>query len=183
VNLDASVVGQLLQDVPLGAMIENLGLAIATAQERLDSVAIEATLRLANTNTTLLDADGKTVTRSLLELGFTPTFYQFTEATLEVSFIASMQVAEALGVGFGLRVGGQLSSPDQAAAQLAELAREEESLAGEMTQNRERIAKEREDILSAVREQKEDFQDLLNNEQGKEQLGGGGDGGGGGATG
>ena len=160
-NLDASVVGQLLQDVPLGTMIENLGLGIATAQERLDNVAIEATLRLANTNTTLLDADGNTVTRSLLELGFTPTFYQFTEATLDVSFIASMQVAEALTVGFGLRVGGQIGSADQAAAKLAELDREEKSLAGEMTQKRERIAKEREDLLSSVQEQKDDFEDLL----------------------
>jgi hypothetical protein len=160
-NLDASVVGQLLQDVPLGTMIENLGLGIATAQERLDDVAIEATLRLANTNTTLLDADGNTVTRSLLELGFTPTFYQFTEASLEVSFIASMQVAETLGVGFGLRVAGQIGSADQAAAKLAELDREEKTLAGEMTEKRERITKEREDLLSSVREQREDFDELL----------------------
>ena len=178
-NLDASVVGQLLQDVPLGTMIENLGLGIATAQERLDDVAIEATLRLANTNTTLLDADGNTVTRSLLELGFTPTFYQFTEATLEVSFIASMQVAEALSVGFGVRVAGQISSPDQAAAKLAELDREDKALAGEMTQKREQIAKEREDLLSSVQERKQDFEDLLKKEQ---ELGGGAGGGGGGAT-
>jgi len=180
-NLDASVVGQLLQDVPLGTMIENLGLGIATAQERLDEVAIEATLRLANTNTTLLDADGDTVTRSLLELGFTPTFYQFTEATLEVSFIASMQVAEALSVGFGLRVGGQVGSPDQAAAKLAELDHEEKTLAGEMTQKRELIAKERGDLLSSVQEQKEDFEDLLKKELGSTQSGGGGGAGGGGA--
>lgn len=175
-NLDASVVGQLLQDVPLGTMIENLGLGIATAQERLDNVAIEATLRLANTNTTLLDADGNTVTRSLLELGFTPTFYQFTEATLDVSFIASMQVAEALTVGFGVQVSGQIGSADQAVAKLAELDRQEKSLATEMTQNRDRITKEREDLLSSVREQKDDFEDLLKNEAG------GAGGGGGGAT-
>jgi hypothetical protein len=142
-------------------MIENLGVAIATAQERLDTVAIDATLRLANTNTTLLDADGNMVTRSLLELGFTPTFYQFTEATLEVSFIASMQVAEILSVGFGLRLGGQIGSADQAEKQLATLDREEKSLASEMAQRREQIAKDREDLLGAVREQKEQFEDLL----------------------
>ncbi len=164
-NLDATVVGQLLQTVPLGTMVENLGIAIATAQERLDNVAIDATLRLANTTTTLLDADGNTVTRSLLELGFTPTFYQFTEATLEVSFIASMQVAEALTVGFGLRFGGQIGSPDQAEDKLEELEQEEESLAGEMAEKRERIAKEREDLLTAVREQKEQYQSLLDKNQ------------------
>jgi hypothetical protein len=160
-NLDATVVGQLLQNVPLGTMVENLGIAIATAQERLDNVAIDATLRLANTQTTLLDADGNTVTRSLLELGFTPTFYHFTEATLEVSFIASMQVAEALSVGFGLRFGGQIGSADQAAEQLAALDREEKSLAGELAQRREQIAKDRDDLLTSVREQKERFEDLL----------------------
>lgn len=160
-NLDATVVGQLLQNVPLGTMIENLGVAIATAQERLDNVAIDATLRLANTNATLLDANGNTVTRSLLELGFTPTFYQFTEATLEVSFIASMQVAEVLSVGFGLRVGGQVGSAEQAAEQLAALDREEKSLAGEMDQRREQIAKDRENLLGAVRQQKTQFEDLL----------------------
>jgi hypothetical protein len=160
-NLDATVVGQLLQNVPLGTMVENLGIAIATAQERLDNVAIDATLRLANTQTTLLDADGNTVTRSLLELGFTPTFYHFTEATLEVSFIAIMQVAEALSVGFGLRFGGQIGSADQAAEQLAALDREEKSLAGELAQRREQIAKDRDDLLTSVREQKERFEDLL----------------------
>src|SRR5437764_14627536 len=126
-DLDTKVVGQLLQDVPLGTMIENLGVAIATAQERLDNVAIDATLRLANATTTMLDADGHEVTRSLLELGFTPTFYQFTEATLEVSFVASMQVAEALTVGFGFRLGGQIASADQAEQRLEDLEKQEQS--------------------------------------------------------
>ena len=39
-NLDAAVVGQLLQDVPLGRMIENLGLAIATSSRRSWAVAM-----------------------------------------------------------------------------------------------------------------------------------------------
>ena len=61
-------------------------------------------------------------------------------------------------------------------AKLAELDRQEKSLAREMTQNRERITKEREDLLSSVQEQKDDFEDLL-----KKEAGGAG-GGGGGAT-
>lgn len=160
-DLDAKVIGQLLQDVPLGTMIENLGVAIATAQERLDNVSIDAALRLANTRTTLFDADGREVSRSLLELGFTPTFYQFTEATIEVSFIASMQVAKALSVGFGLRFGGQIGSADQAQQKLAELDSQEKSLAGEMTQRKEAIHKERDDLLASVREQKDEFEELL----------------------
>lgn len=160
-ELDAKVVGQLLQDVPLGTMIENLGVAIATAQERLDSVAIDATLRLANTKTTLFDGDGNEVSRSLLELGFTPTFYQFTEATIEVSFIASMQVAEALGVGFGLRFGGQIGSADQAEQRLAELDRAEKGLVGEMAERKKLITDERESTLASVKEQQEKFKEIF----------------------
>jgi hypothetical protein len=166
-DLDAKVIGQMLQDVPLGTMVENLGVAIATAQERLDNFAIEATLRLANTKTTMYDTDGREITRSLLELGFTPTFYQFTEATIEVSFIATMQVAEVLGVGFGLRVSGQITSPDQAAAQLAELDKEDKALATEMTQRKEQNQKEREEIVTKVKEQKAKAEDLLKKEDAK----------------
>lgn len=168
-DLDARVVGQLLQDVPLGAMIENLGVAIATAQERLDNVAIDATLRLANTKTTLFDADGNEVTRSLLELGFTPTFYQFTEATIEVSFIASMQVAEVLSVGFGLRIGGQIGSVDQAAQKLAALDQEEKALPDEVAQRQRLIAQEREVLLSSVDKQKTEAEEILKKEQAKRE--------------
>ena len=160
-DLDATVVGQMLENVPLGTMVENLGVAIATAQERLDNVAIEATMRLANTTATLYDADGHTVTRSLLELGFTPTFYQFTEATIEVSFIASMQVAEATNVGFGLRLGGSIASADQAVARLEELDKQEKSLATDMAQKKEQIGKDREDTLAQAQKQKEKLEDLL----------------------
>ena len=160
-DLDATVIGQMLESVPLGTMVENLGVAIATAQERLDNVAIEATMRLANTSATLYDADGRAVTRSLLELGFTPTFYQFTEATIEVSFIASMQVAEATNVGFGLRLGGSIASADQAVERLAELDKQEKSLATDMAQKKEQIGKDREDTLAQAQKQKEKLQELL----------------------
>lgn len=160
-DLDASVIGQMLESVPLGTMIENLGVAIATAQERLDNVAIEATLRLANTTATLYDADGNEVTRSLLELGFSPTFYQFTEATIEVSFVATMQVAELTSVGFGLRLGGSIASVEQAAERLAELDKEEKGLEGDMAKKKEQIGKDRQDTLDQVKKQKERFEELL----------------------
>jgi hypothetical protein len=111
-DLNAGVVGQVLNDVPLGTMLENLGVAIATAQERLDGVAIETALRLANTKVSLYDADGRAITRSLLELGFSPTFYQFTEATIEVSFAVSMKVEEKLAVEFGFRLGAAFGNQE-----------------------------------------------------------------------
>jgi hypothetical protein len=169
-DLDASVIGQMLDDVPLGAMVENLGVAIATAQERLDNVAIEATMRLANTTATLYDAGGQEVTRSLLELGFTPTFYQFTEATIEVSFVATMQVAEVTSVGFGLRLGGSIASADQAAERLAELDKQEKALDSDMAQKKEKIEKDREDTLEQLETQRDKFDELLkkNRKDGKQ---------------
>ena len=178
-------VGKDLLQVPFPEMVKAMATGIAEAQLALDMTS----LRIAKLMSGAPDPEASTEAEkkknlvkfhggeySLLELGFTPTFYQFTEATLDVSFIASMQVAEALTVGFGVQVSGQIGSADQAAAKLAELDRQEKSLATEMTQNRDRITKEREDLLSSVREQKDDFDDLL-----KKEAGGAG-GGGGGAT-
>ena len=147
-DLDASVIGQMLDSVPLGTMVENLAWPLPRRKNG-DNVAIEATMRLANTTATLYDAGGQEVTRSLLELGFTPTFCQFTEATIEVSFIASMQVAEATTVGFGLRLGGSVSA-DQAAERLAELDKQEKALDSDMAQKKEKIEKDREDTLEQL---------------------------------
>ncbi len=167
-DLDASVIGQMLESVPLGTMIENLGMAIATAQERLDNVAIEATLRLANTMATLYDADGNEVTRSLLELGFSPTFYQFTEATIEVSFVAAMQVAELTSVGFGLRLGGSIASAEQAAERLTALEEQEKGLDGDMAKKKDQIEKDRQDTLAQIKKQKEQFEELLKKQRDEE---------------
>lgn len=160
-DLDAGTVARVLQDVPLGRMVENLGLAIAAAQERLDTVAIDATLRLANTTATLYDADGREVTRSLLELGFTPTFYQFTEATIEVSFIATMRASEALTVGFGLRLGGSIASADQAEDRLAALDQQDKELASDMAQKKQQIARDWKETMAAMKEQRDKLDSLI----------------------
>ena len=164
-DFDTSVIGQTLESVPLGTMVENLGVAIATAQERLDNVAIETALRLANTTVTLYDGDGNEVVRSLLELGFSPTFYQFTEATIEVSFIATLQAAEITSVGFGLRLGGAIGSADQAEDRLAELEKQEKGLETDMAKKKEQIEKDRDATLEQAKKQKEKFEELLKKNQ------------------
>ena len=164
-DFDTSVIGQTLESVPLGKIVENLGVAIATAQERLDNVAIETALRLANTTVTLYDGDGNEVVRSLLELGFSPTFYQFTEATIEVSFVATMQVAEITSVGFGLRLGGSIASADQAEERLTELGKQEKGLDADMAKKKEQIEKDREATLEQAKKQKEKFEELLKKNQ------------------
>ncbi|WP_415895268.1 hypothetical protein ACMXYQ_15915 [Neptuniibacter sp. PT34_22] len=97
-------IGRELSDVPFGEMISSMGLAIAEAQYAMD----ESGLRLAqmmsgeyeveevdpitgnsttSTKESLVHFDGQKM--SLIELGFTPTFYQFTDATIEVKISIS----------------------------------------------------------------------------------------------
>lgn len=154
-DLDAKVIGQALQDAQLGTMVENLGVAIATAQEKLDGVAIDATVRLANETTTMLDADGNPVTRSLLELGFAPTFYQFTEATLDVSFIASMHVTESLSVGVGLDVSGQISNASDGAEAFADVNEKRAALSEDVKKRQQALDNEEKEILRDLREQRD----------------------------
>jgi len=89
-------IGQELLNVPMGDMIRQMAFAIADAQVQLD----EASLRVAemmsgqrierdaNGNATGTPVDttvlfgGDRV--SMLELGFTPTFYQFIDTVIEV---------------------------------------------------------------------------------------------------
>jgi len=101
-------IGQELLDVPFPQMIKSMGLAIAEAQFSLDQTGV----RLAQMMSGKYEVDEpdptdddpdrtKTVEKtayvtfngeqlSLLELGFTPTFYQFVDTIIEVKVSISM---------------------------------------------------------------------------------------------
>ncbi len=91
--------GQVLASLPLDGMISSLGVGIAKAQHALDMNAIEMAVKLAELT---LDFPGPTgedgtptkYSRSLLSLGFTPTFYQFTEATLDIKIEMKVEVED-----------------------------------------------------------------------------------------
>ncbi len=102
----AQAFSQALGEVPIHSMLQSLGMGIADAQNALDSKSIELTRSYADTRIPLLDSTGATVEHSLLDLGLLPTFYHFTEATLEVSMSMSMRSEESLKVGVGIEVGG-----------------------------------------------------------------------------
>jgi hypothetical protein len=95
--------GQMLASLPIDGMISSLGVGIAKAQHALDMNAIEMAIKLAELT---LDFPGPTdesgnptkYTRSLLSLGFTPTFYQFTEATLDLKIEMKIQVEDKKSV-------------------------------------------------------------------------------------
>lgn len=94
---DENPVASLLE-TPLPALIERLGLAIANAQHALDRNAIAIAQKLADTETGI-QFPGDDRTRSLLELGFTPTFYHVTEATIEARVALSFSRSSSFSVG------------------------------------------------------------------------------------
>jgi hypothetical protein len=116
-------IGQELLDIPFAEMVRNLAFAIAEGQLALDRSSVE-TLRFLLENevdivpeiTEIIEPDPRTVTvdgrtipitgaritasgarpirLNLLQAGLQPTFYQFTEATLEVKLSISIKRTE-----------------------------------------------------------------------------------------
>lgn len=102
---DNNPVGMLL-DTPLPLLIEKLGLSIANAQYALDRNAVAIARLLADTESGL-QLPGDDRPRSMLELGFTPSFYHLTEATIEAKVAFSIGQSSSLSVGAsaGVNVG------------------------------------------------------------------------------
>jgi len=94
----ASNIGTQLLEVPFGEMVRSLAGAIAEAQYQLDHNGVRLTQMMAGEKypTGQLDADGEDIMGdpvtiefggeklTMLELGFTPTFYQFVDTIIEV---------------------------------------------------------------------------------------------------
>ncbi|MEQ8539305.1 MAG: hypothetical protein RIB93_17855 [Coleofasciculus sp. D1-CHI-01] len=92
-------VGQELLDVPLPEMVAKLAMGIATAQATLDENSVNTAQLLAETEVPVVLGVTQTIAEdgtvsftqsppidvSLLQIGLLPTFYQFSEATIEVS--------------------------------------------------------------------------------------------------
>jgi hypothetical protein len=114
-------VGQELLDIPFADMIHNMAVAIADGQLALDKSAIQTLRQLSTETTDVItsvteiiepdpqtvNVPGKgsipytgakmrasgvqTVPMTLLQAGLTPTFYQFTEANIEVKLSVTMK--------------------------------------------------------------------------------------------
>jgi hypothetical protein len=91
----------------MGDMIRQMALAIADAQVALDEAGVETAQIMSGQPVTTTDEDGSEVTRettvlfgkdaegnpqqlSMIELGFTPTFYQFVDNLIEVKIAIKM---------------------------------------------------------------------------------------------
>lgn len=92
-------VAQTMMDTPLPALVERLGLSIAQAQAALDRNALDVAAEMAQLKVELGGTE-----YSMLELGFTPSFYAFTEATIEAKVAFTVAQNEELGVDVGVGV-------------------------------------------------------------------------------
>jgi hypothetical protein len=88
-------VNKMLEQSPLPRLVESLGKAIAEAQLQLDKRSIEIAGLLQKPIKIFPGAPE----RSMLELGFTPTFYHFTEMTIKARVAFSSAESEEFSVG------------------------------------------------------------------------------------
>lgn len=82
-----------LTNSPLSSMIENMGLSVATAQAALDTNSINMLKQLASSTVEIGENQ-----ISLLNLGFVPSFYAFTEASFEAKMDFAMSESTAFDV-------------------------------------------------------------------------------------
>jgi len=110
-------VGQELLAVPLPEMVLKLALGIAEAQKALDENSTETAKALAETTVPLvlgvtetIAADGTVsftnqdpVDVSLMQIGLLPTFYQFSEATIEVTMDIKTTTSRETNIKVGVK--------------------------------------------------------------------------------
>jgi hypothetical protein len=110
-------VGQELLDVPLPEMVLKLALGIAEAQKALDENSVETAQALAETTipvvlsvTQTIAADGTVsysqadpVDVSLIQIGLLPTFYQFAEATIDVTMDIKTTTSRETNIKVGVK--------------------------------------------------------------------------------
>jgi hypothetical protein len=94
-------VNKQLAHAPLPQMVQKLGTAIAQAQADMDMLGVEMAIQMAGTTVNVGGAN-----RSLLELGLTPSFYTFSEATIEakVAFSTTEDTSYGMSASVGVNV-------------------------------------------------------------------------------
>src|SRR5262245_39680653 len=98
---------KMLENAPIASIVESLGLAIANAQLALDQNSLAILVEMSGHQVTLNGP--KPVTKTLLELGFSPSFYHITEANVEARVAFSTSQSEEKSASASVRVGGAFS--------------------------------------------------------------------------
>lgn len=94
-DLDEMTPGQILADTNVATFIAEMGLGIARAQQALDQNSLATAVEMATTRPEFSN-------RSLLDLGFSPTFYHYQHADLDVSLQITLRVERSTTVNVGL---------------------------------------------------------------------------------
>jgi len=89
-----------LISAPLPQIIEKLGVAIAEAQLALDTNSVEIAKLMSETEVEIGEES-----YNLLSLGFQPSFYAFTEATVEAKLSFTMTETTETSVKVGVSAG------------------------------------------------------------------------------
>lgn len=79
-----------LQEIPIAAMVKATAMGLIEAQYEIDRNLIELAVKMGDPSNGVKLGNK---TRSLLELGFTPTMYQFEKATITLTI--DITVAES----------------------------------------------------------------------------------------
>jgi len=90
-----------LISAPLPTIIEQLGVSIASAQAALDRNSVQVAQAMAASEVEIGEE-----TFNLISLGFQPTFYAFTEATVESKLSFTLMETNEFGISVGAEVGG-----------------------------------------------------------------------------
>jgi hypothetical protein len=90
---------KLLEQAPLGQLVQSIGMAIAEAQYNMDRFMIKTLTLLSDREANGIELPGEEGKRSMLELGFLPSFYHFSEATITARVAFSAVSSEEWGVG------------------------------------------------------------------------------------
>jgi hypothetical protein len=110
-------VGQELLNVPFPEMVLKLALGIAEAQKALDENSVETAKALGETTVPLVFGITQTIAAngdvsftdtppidvSLLQIGLLPTFYQFSESTIEVTMDIKTTTSRETNVKVGVK--------------------------------------------------------------------------------
>lgn len=95
----------MLEQAPLPRIIEDLARSIAEAQMSMDRVMMDALQVLADSKVTVPGSKGSGVEKSMLELGFFPSFYHFAEANINVRMAFTSMEGEEFGIGASISGG------------------------------------------------------------------------------
>lgn len=96
---------RLLEQAPLGQLVQGIATAIAEAQFKMDQFALQTLEWYLDERAHGIRLPQERRPRSLIELGFVPSFYHFSETTITAKVTFSVTTSEAFEAGAEIGAG------------------------------------------------------------------------------